>query len=249
MLATSRLVQAGSRWQIGNGHSVNIVRDRWIPHPLLFRILTAPQSLDPEAKVDVLITKEGHWNEELIKSVFAAKDAKAIINIAITGGPDTLRWHYERHGRFTTRSAFQLACREVQRGSTECGEPSSASRINWNFIWSAQVPPKVRVFAWRVCRNGLPTVLNLERRGVYTQGVCAWCGSEHEDIMHCLLRCSFPRQVWALSHLRWSIISQEASSPEAWLRGLHRLLDMESFEGQMLRSGGTFQGMKQALLN
>ncbi|KAL0421158.1 UNVERIFIED_CONTAM: hypothetical protein Slati_3138700 [Sesamum latifolium] len=123
---------------------------------------------------------------------------------------------------------------EAQRGSRECGEPSSASRDNWNFIWSARVPPKVRVFAWIVCRNGLPTVLNLERRGVYTQGVCAWCGSEQEDIMDCLLRCSFPRQVWALSHLRWSIISQEASSTEAWLRGLHRFVDMESFNRALL---------------
>ncbi|KAL0445860.1 UNVERIFIED_CONTAM: hypothetical protein Slati_1713900 [Sesamum latifolium] len=104
-----------------------------------------------------------------------------------------------------------------------------ARLVNWSFIWSARVPPKVRLFALGVCRNGLPTVMNFERRGVKIQGACPWCGSAQEDILHSLLRCPFPRQVWALSHLRWSIISQGHEDPEAWLRCLHRMLDSEDF--------------------
>ncbi|KAL0313379.1 UNVERIFIED_CONTAM: hypothetical protein Sradi_5737200 [Sesamum radiatum] len=85
---------------------MNIMRDLWIPRPLLFRVLTARHSLDPEAHVDALITEEGRWNEELIKTVFVAEDAEAILNISIMEGADTLSWYYERHGCFTARSTF-----------------------------------------------------------------------------------------------------------------------------------------------
>ncbi|KAL0433824.1 UNVERIFIED_CONTAM: putative mitochondrial protein [Sesamum latifolium] len=169
ILATRHLIQADSRWQIGNGQSVNI---------------------------------EGRWNEKLIKTIFVAEDAEAIMNTSITGGVDTLLWHYELHGSFTTRSAFQLACRAAQRESSECGESSSASRL-----------------------IGI----------LYGQLECRL--SEQEDIMHCLLRCSFPRQVWALSHLCWSIISQEHSNPKSWLRGLHGLLARENFDRALLYAG------------
>ncbi|KAK4395686.1 hypothetical protein Sango_1722900 [Sesamum angolense] len=122
------------------------------------------------------------------------------------------------------RGKLAIACREAPCSSVGLGESSSSRVVRWKFTWLAQVPLKVRVFAWRVCRNGLPTTLNLERS--------PWCGSAYEDLLHTLLpiggfdlsnpdqlRCSFPRQVSALSNFRWSIISQDTKDPEAWLPG------------------------------
>ncbi|KAL0411024.1 UNVERIFIED_CONTAM: hypothetical protein Slati_3692100 [Sesamum latifolium] len=147
---------------------------------------------------------------------------------------DSLHWHYEQHDRFTVRNAFWNACREAQGRSVGPGESSTSSAVSLNFIRSARVPPKVHVSAWRVCRNGLPTTLNLESKGVVTNDTCPWCGSENEDLLHTLLRCLFPRQVWALSNLHRSIISQDTKDTKVWLRGLRGLLDTDDFGKALL---------------
>ncbi|KAL2244059.1 UNVERIFIED_CONTAM: hypothetical protein Sindi_0523900 [Sesamum indicum] len=92
----------------------------------------------------------------------APLDSKASI-VSSSGGTRYLSWYYERHGRFTMKSAFQLACHDDRRKSNEAGKTSSAGLVNWKFIWLAHVPPKVRLFQWTVCQNGLPTVLNLTK--------------------------------------------------------------------------------------
>ncbi|KAL0458764.1 UNVERIFIED_CONTAM: hypothetical protein Slati_0503600 [Sesamum latifolium] len=152
----SRLV-AGTRSHIGSGGSVRIWTDRWIPQPLTFQVLTAPNTLHMEAKVSELLDENGEWKVDLLHAVLLPKDAEAILGITKSlGGQDSIRWHYERN---------------------------------------AKVSPKVRMFAWRVCRNSLPTVMNLARRGVNVSGACPRCGDETEDVLHCLLRCPFARLV------------------------------------------------------
>ncbi|KAL0444053.1 UNVERIFIED_CONTAM: hypothetical protein Slati_2128000 [Sesamum latifolium] len=66
---------------------------------------------------------------------------------------------------------------------------TSYKPVNWKFIWKAKVPPKIRMFVWRACRDSLPTVANLARRGVKVGGACPRCGLENEDVLHCLRMC------------------------------------------------------------
>ncbi|KAL0345310.1 UNVERIFIED_CONTAM: hypothetical protein Sradi_4362300, partial [Sesamum radiatum] len=41
---------------------------------------------------------------------------------------------------------------------------SSGTAPQWKFIWSTRIPPKVQLFAWRMCKQALPTTSNLHRR-------------------------------------------------------------------------------------
>ena len=52
---------------------------------------------------------------------------------------------------------------------------------------------------WKACENALPTMQNLRKRGVATDGVCPICGNEAESICHALFRCNFAKDVWS----RW----------------------------------------------
>lgn len=67
---------------------------------------------------------------------------------------DYLAWHYESSGIFSVRSAYWVAQRlqaaPESRGQEGSSRVSDGSRSLWRLIWSAQVPPKVRVFAWRL---------------------------------------------------------------------------------------------------
>ncbi|KAL0428060.1 UNVERIFIED_CONTAM: hypothetical protein Slati_2980800, partial [Sesamum latifolium] len=71
----------------------------------------------------------------------------------------------------------------------------------WNFLWRVKVPLKVILLAWRACQEAIPVCCNLRRRGLDIASLCIRCGQESEDMLHVLLRCSFSRQVWALSGL------------------------------------------------
>ncbi|KAL0427603.1 UNVERIFIED_CONTAM: hypothetical protein Slati_2935100 [Sesamum latifolium] len=110
-----------------------------------------------------------------------------------------------------------------------CGVYSDPTTCNWRFICGARVPPMVRMFAWKVCKNTLPAVCNLTKREVEVKEGCALCDVEMESVMHALILCPFARLVWALSALSWLVISDYESGLEGWIRGVHCELACEDF--------------------
>ncbi|KAL0319691.1 UNVERIFIED_CONTAM: hypothetical protein Sradi_5230600 [Sesamum radiatum] len=69
-----------------DGQNVSIWRDRWIPRPVLFKVLTAPHSLEPNATVSALLMERDQSNEELISAMFVTEDAVAILSIPVKRG-------------------------------------------------------------------------------------------------------------------------------------------------------------------
>ncbi|KAL0438767.1 UNVERIFIED_CONTAM: hypothetical protein Slati_2359700 [Sesamum latifolium] len=109
ILAARDLIIAGTRWQVGSDSNVRIWKDRWIPLPLSFQIITAPNMLHPEATVAVLLDEVGEWTEVLIRAVFRPDDVDVILGItANSESPDHLRWHYEKNGRYSVKSGYRL---------------------------------------------------------------------------------------------------------------------------------------------
>ncbi|KAL0340460.1 UNVERIFIED_CONTAM: hypothetical protein Sradi_4562800 [Sesamum radiatum] len=78
-------------------------------------------------------------------------------------------------------------------------------------------------------RNALPTGSNLFKKLRDVVLVCPYCGSEEEDTEHVFLRCPFMRQVWALSNLRWSFISNYPADPCGWVEFLAQTLSRDDF--------------------
>ncbi|PNX78234.1 ribonuclease H [Trifolium pratense] len=65
---------------------------------------------------------------------------------------------------------------------------------NWQQIWRAKIPPKVKNLLWRICHNVLPTRARLIiSRGVQCPEHCVACNNSAEDSMHVLFFC--PRSV------------------------------------------------------
>jgi hypothetical protein len=72
---------------------------------------------------------------------------------------DFIAWNYERSGLFSVRSAYKLAL-ELDQANIRydsCSSVPDGSRSLYKEIWSANVPPKVRLFAWKVTQQGLAT--------------------------------------------------------------------------------------------
>ena len=63
-------------------------------------------------------------------------------------------------------------------------------------VWKAQVPPKVRLFILKACKNIIPTQTNLFNWGISNTYTCLWCSEEAETCDHVLWRCELVQRIW-----------------------------------------------------
>ena len=121
-------------------------------------------------------------------------------------------------------SPFQRACSN-KTGVQPARSRPDGERPSWKLIWQCPVPPKVRVLAWRICRNALATKANLlrrkeiqpttkvARRMIATSTRCDVCGSEEEDTFHAFMRCPHARSLWLAMKEVWPLPADELLMP------------------------------------
>ncbi|KAL0419035.1 UNVERIFIED_CONTAM: hypothetical protein Sradi_1317000 [Sesamum radiatum] len=121
------LLVAGIRWKDGNGHSIAILGHLWLPRPSTFQLIGRPTSISSELKVATLISLKHEWNESLVKTEFCFMDAHCIFGIPLHGADshDELVWHFEKSGRFTISSAYQVAC--------DMRDEGTFSQLGWSW--------------------------------------------------------------------------------------------------------------------
>lgn len=77
---------------------------------------------------------------------------------------------------------------------------SSVAAKFWDNIWKANIPPKIKVCVWRICKNLLPTRSNL-----------------FETILHLLKECPFARYAWLSSPMGIPLRDFNRQSPMLWV--------------------------------
>ena len=94
------------------------------------------------------------------------------------------------------KSAYNITLK-LGRGEDEeeCSSWDSRAPL-WKRMWHLKIPTKIRIFRWRACLNGLPTVENFKKRGINISELCPCCEKEPESINHSLLRCEIMKKVW-----------------------------------------------------
>ena len=105
-----------------------------------------------------------------------------------------IAWNYEKPGIFTVKSAYRLAL-DLQDSSH--GEGMSfkhaGERDLWQLIWKAKVPPKVRVFGWKLATNTLGVQDHRFTRNMDVLPICSICGTEAETSFHAMITCTKAR--------------------------------------------------------
>ena len=192
-------MEKGSRWLVGKGTTLDIWGSRWLPRPVTFAPYTPkPPTGSPSKVCDLIDYARGEWKEAVIRQNFLSGDADTILSIPLCSSwpDDKLIWHYTNHGRFTVKSAYQL---QLSQRSAGGGSTSNPQTEIWKLIWQLNIPPRIRVFAWRMCQGALPTKENLAKRIPSQLMNCAICGDLCESEPHILLYCPLAQAVWSTS--------------------------------------------------
>ncbi|KAL2928556.1 hypothetical protein RDABS01_006569 [Bienertia sinuspersici] len=198
--ATALNLKAWSRETFGNG-TKEIWEDPWIPTRPGFKAPEGcPENENKLTWVSDLLEEDG-WNHERVTTVFPNEVAQEILKIQVPVYPqrDSWTWIYSKDGFYSVRSAYY-----IQLQGTYCipSTSNNSSSNLWNRIWRTKVPTKIKNFAWRACKNGIPVKVNLFKRSACVESRCQLCGEDNKTTEHILLHCSEARKVWYLSPLR-----------------------------------------------
>ena len=87
---------------------------------------------------------------------------------------------------------------------------SSSSLTQWKWLWNLSLPPKVKLFTWRLIKGLLPTRADLIRRKITTDGICQHCGNSMETTEHLFRDCEWSMHFWYSSCLRVNIKENES---------------------------------------
>ncbi|KAG6718118.1 hypothetical protein I3842_04G134700 [Carya illinoinensis] len=158
----------GCKWRVGDGKAINIWSDFWLPNHKLVPVSGSTTQSQLNWKVSELIDdRTRSWDVEKVRRCLPPREAEEVLHMVLTSisRPDELVWEHEKSGQFSVRSAYRL------------------------FLADAAIPSRVKIFVWRVCKEGLPSLKNLLVKKVVTDAMCPWCRLEEEDTNHALLNC------------------------------------------------------------
>jgi hypothetical protein len=196
-----KIVREGSRWRVGDGISINIWEDRWLPTPSTFKVITPQVDIGDTPQVSSLIDPiTRRWRLERLHQFFLPMDITAIMSIPLGHIPteDKRVWVGNNNGIFTVKSAYHIALNLQSSTTQEESSTGDPYRSLWKTIWHMKLPSKIRIFAWRTCKQGLPTMEILQRRGLNVNPSCPRCNEGAESISHAIWECSKIREIWRL---------------------------------------------------
>ena len=181
---------------IGNGESTRIWDEPWLSMDSPARPMGPPNLESKDLKVaDLLNHATGEWDRQRIDTLLPFEAHKILqLKPSKTGGGDKMCWLATKNGEYSTKTGYYTALKQME---FDQNSPPSRSNCDWMAdIWLIPIPPKLKVFLWKIVQNALPLGENLETRGITTINIqCIHCG-EKETANHLFLSCPFARQIW-----------------------------------------------------
>ena len=135
------------------------------------------------------------WNFNWRRNLFDSEASMAAEFLEETGlisvqqhGADSWIWKQHSSGIYSTNTAYKFLMEEIR------GDPVDGSFV---FLWKLKIPPKAKIFTWRLIKDRLPTKLNLRGRQVeITDPMCLLCNNSEEDAAHLFFNCSKVLPLW-----------------------------------------------------
>ncbi|XP_075654901.1 uncharacterized protein LOC142625078 [Castanea sativa] len=111
-MAAQNLVREGLRCRVGNGASIRVWEDRWLPISSAHKVVPPTLFLHFDTKVNELIdTATVSWKSTIIDALFLPHEAKIVKSIPLSSQlpANKLIWTETPNGLFSVCSAYKLA--------------------------------------------------------------------------------------------------------------------------------------------
>jgi hypothetical protein len=119
------LLSQGLLWRVGDGYSIKIWGDRWLPTPITHSVQSHTNLLGQNALVSELIDQDqGCWKRDLLNEVFLSEEVRVIANVPLSPclPQDRQIWKATKNGIFTVRSASHLGKDIIAITNGQCSE-------------------------------------------------------------------------------------------------------------------------------
>lgn len=120
-MSAQGVVEKGIRWRVGNGKSIQIGKDSWLPSKSSSRVLSPLSDSWAREKVSCLIDEDlGCWNSILVRQLFCPKEADVVLGIPLSLRlpVDRIVWRGTKNGNFSVNSAYHSIRETAKRGIT-----------------------------------------------------------------------------------------------------------------------------------
>lgn len=203
----SNLKSCNLVWEVGNGDLSLFWEDIWFEdNPLLerFQKLYSLSNLKNEVVRNIIDLWECYVHDSFVfwsRSLRAweledmNKLGKIISSVKLNGKEDKLIWLVSGD-KFSTKS-----------GLASLDRIEAIADWKWYFIWKIQVPPKVKLFLWKLHSKILPTYSFLRKRinAQFVCDLCQFCLLEVEDQSHLLWKCTLSKKIWQAVLAWWGL--------------------------------------------
>ncbi|GAA0168567.1 hypothetical protein LIER_23254 [Lithospermum erythrorhizon] len=154
LLEGHKVLSKGIRWRVGDGRSINMWTEPWVPRNTDF-FLRGEQGDKPRWVSELM--QGGVWNKREVERVVEGDDVRRILSIPINqrGLHDRPIWSHTKCGNYLTSSGYKCA-RNLQKGDElrgkALGENNNNESISWVWkqVWKLHIPPRVKKFVWRL---------------------------------------------------------------------------------------------------
>ena len=202
ILGARDVIRKGMVWRIGNGQSVRLKEDRWLPKQCNKAIFPHLPSIQTETKVSSLINQDlSIWKSDVVEQLFPPHEASIILSIPLSPRlpPNRIIWGHTPNGCFTANSAYKVLVSCVSTNSAGSYDLAAQKQF-WKGLWNLRVPNNIKHFARRACNNALLTKVNLHRRHIIPTDTCEVCSEQPEDQIYALWLCKGVETVWRSFH-------------------------------------------------
>jgi hypothetical protein len=108
-------------------------------------------------------------------------------------------------------------------GAVGSSSSREGERTIWKKLWRVPTPSKVKVQAWKIVKDGIPTRANRNYRHMDQGSMCELCGQGVEDCFHAVITCPHARALRYELRKKVSLPDEEdiqLSGPE-WLLSIY----------------------------
>ncbi|XP_019418409.1 PREDICTED: uncharacterized protein LOC109329191 [Lupinus angustifolius] len=207
----------GVRRRVGSGQSTLFWRDIWVGGECLKNCFE--RLFQVTLNKDACISSMGEWRNGVWcwllnwrRSLFLWEqdEVNDLLNKVeevrlVQGNEDGWLWVHDKNGTYSVRNAYKVLQNEVRNDNY----------LHYKRLWASKVPSKLKCFAWRLFVGGVPTWMNLARRGIIgslPSTLCAFCGELEESSDHLFFTCSLSYSVWQKLYSLFGIYSILPSS-------------------------------------